>query len=108
LRLLSEKSGRNCASHDAGTHEAYCYFHENEKATSETLAKYTKLDFSTALETYRLSRFSFTANGILTDSDVETLLKRGARTLGLSQRRAGSEGLRFYRAKRGEQRTGIR
>jgi ABC-type nitrate/sulfonate/bicarbonate transport system substrate-binding protein len=65
--------------------KAYRYFHENEKGTSETLAKYTKLDFSTALETYRLSRFGFTANGVLTDADVETLLKQDAKTLGLPQ-----------------------
>ncbi|MGH7870900.1 MAG: ABC transporter substrate-binding protein [Candidatus Binatia bacterium] len=65
--------------------KAYRYFHENEKGTSETLAKYTKLDFSTALETYRLSQFGFTANGVLTDADVETLLKQDAKTLGLAQ-----------------------
>jgi NitT/TauT family transport system substrate-binding protein len=64
--------------------KAYRYFHENEKGTSETLAKYTKLDFSTALETYRLSQFGFTVNGVLTDTDVETLLKQDAKTLGLS------------------------
>jgi ABC-type nitrate/sulfonate/bicarbonate transport system substrate-binding protein len=64
---------------------AYRYFHENEKGTNETLAKYTKLDFSTALETYRLSQFGFTANGVLTDTDVETLLKQDAKTLGLAQ-----------------------
>ena len=65
--------------------KAYRYFHENEKGTSETLAKYTKLDFSTALETYRLSQFGFTANGVLTETDVETLLKQDAKTLGLTQ-----------------------
>jgi len=65
--------------------KAYRYFHENEKGTSETLAKYTKLDFATAVETYRLSRFGFTANGVLTDTDVETLLKQDAKTLGLAQ-----------------------
>jgi NitT/TauT family transport system substrate-binding protein len=64
---------------------AYRYFHENEKGTSETLAKYTQLDFSTALETYRMSQFGFTANGVFTDSDVETLLKQDAKTLGLAQ-----------------------
>ena len=64
---------------------AYRYFHENEKGTSETLAKYTKLDFSTALETYRMSQFGFTANGVLTDTDVEILLKQDAKTLGLAQ-----------------------
>ena len=65
--------------------KAYRYFHENEKGTSETLAKYTKLDLATALETYRMSRFGFTSNGILTETDMETLLKQDAKTLGLHQ-----------------------
>jgi NitT/TauT family transport system substrate-binding protein len=63
--------------------KAYRYFHENEKGTSETLAKYTKLDLPTAVETYRMSQFGFTSNGILTDADVDTLLKQDAKTLGL-------------------------
>ena len=65
--------------------KAYRYFHENEKGTSETLAKYTKLDLPIALETYRMSRFGFTSNGVLTDADMETLLKQDAKTLGLAQ-----------------------
>ena len=63
--------------------KAYRYFHENEKGASETLAKYTNLEYATALETYRLSQFGFTTNGILNDTDVETLLKQDAKTLGL-------------------------
>ena len=65
--------------------KAYRYFHENEKGASETLAKYTRLDLATAVETYHLSRFGFTGNGVLTDTDVETLLKQDAKTLGLAQ-----------------------
>lgn len=65
--------------------KAYRYFHENEKGTSETLAKYTKLDLATARETYRMARFGFTANGILSDSDIETVLKQDAKTLGVAQ-----------------------
>jgi NitT/TauT family transport system substrate-binding protein len=64
--------------------KAYRYFHENEKGTSETLAKYTKLDFAIALETYRMSRFGFTGNGILSETDVDTLLKQDAKTLALA------------------------
>ena len=64
--------------------KAYRYFHENEKGTSETLAKYTNLDLPTAIETYRMSQFGFTSNGILTDADVDTLLKQDAKTLGLA------------------------
>jgi ABC-type nitrate/sulfonate/bicarbonate transport system substrate-binding protein len=65
--------------------KAYRYFHENEKGTSETLAKYTKLDLATVTETYRLSRFGFTTNSVLTDKDIEILLREDAKTLGLSQ-----------------------
>jgi hypothetical protein len=65
--------------------KAYRYFHENEKGTSETLANYTKLDLPTAIETYRMSQFGFTSNGVLTDRDVEILLKQDAKTLGLGQ-----------------------
>jgi ABC-type nitrate/sulfonate/bicarbonate transport system substrate-binding protein len=64
--------------------KAYRYFRENEKGASETLAKYTKLDLPTAVETYRMSRFGFTNSGILTDTDMETLLKQDAKTLGLA------------------------
>jgi NitT/TauT family transport system substrate-binding protein len=64
---------------------AYRYFHDNERGTGETLAKYTKLDLATALETYRISRSGFTANGILSDADIETVLKQDAKTLGLAQ-----------------------
>jgi NitT/TauT family transport system substrate-binding protein len=64
--------------------KAYRYFHENEKGTSETLAKYTKLDLPTAVETYRMSEFGFTSNGILTAADMDTLLKQDAKTLGLA------------------------
>jgi len=64
--------------------KAYSYFHENEKGTSETLTRYTKLDFASALETYRMSRFGFTGNGILSETDVDTLLKQDAKTLALA------------------------
>ena len=44
----------------------------------------TQLDLATADETYRMSQFGFTSNGILTDTDLETLLKQDAKTLGLA------------------------
>jgi ABC-type nitrate/sulfonate/bicarbonate transport system substrate-binding protein len=65
--------------------KAYRYFHENEKGTSETLAKYTGLDLPTTLETYRLSRFGFTTNGVLSERDMEELMRQDAKTLGLAQ-----------------------
>jgi NitT/TauT family transport system substrate-binding protein len=88
--------------------KAYRYFHENEKGTSETLAKYTKLDFSTALETYRLSQFGFTADGTLTDTDVETLLKQDAKTLGLAQPVPASKVFDFTLQKEVNKELGLR
>jgi NitT/TauT family transport system substrate-binding protein len=87
---------------------AYRYFHENEKGTSETLAKYTQLDFSTALETYRMSQFGFTANGVLTDADVETLLKQDAKTLGLAQPVPAAKVFDFNPQKEANKELGIR
>jgi len=65
--------------------KAYRYFHENEKGTAETLAKYTRLDLATTTETYRMSKFGFTANSVLTDKEMEILLRDDAKTLGLAQ-----------------------
>ena len=88
--------------------KAYRYFHENERATSETLAKYTKLDFGTALETYRISRFGFTSNGILSDADIETLLKQDAKTLGLAQPAAAAKVFDFSVQRQISQELGIK
>jgi ABC-type nitrate/sulfonate/bicarbonate transport system substrate-binding protein len=88
--------------------KAYRYFHENEKGTSETLAKYTKLDFATALETYRISQFGFTANGILTDGDMEMLLRQDAKTLGLPHLIAPTKVFDFSLQKQINQELGIK
>jgi hypothetical protein len=37
------------------------------------------------LETYRISRFGFTSNGILSDADMEELMKQDAKVLNLPQ-----------------------
>lgn len=65
--------------------KAYRYFHESEKGTAETLAKYTRLDLATTTETYRLSKFGFTTDSVLTEREMETLLRDDAKTLGLPQ-----------------------
>jgi NitT/TauT family transport system substrate-binding protein len=59
------------------------YFHQNERGTSEVLAKYLNVDFPTALETYRISRTAFTTNGIPTDDEIGEYLKADAQILGL-------------------------
>ncbi|MGH7931076.1 MAG: hypothetical protein ACREQV_25165, partial [Candidatus Binatia bacterium] len=65
--------------------KAYAYFHDNEKEASAILAKYMNLDLQTTLETYRIAKFSFSRNGVLTDKEVEKLLIQDAKTLNLSQ-----------------------
>jgi ABC-type nitrate/sulfonate/bicarbonate transport system substrate-binding protein len=59
------------------------YFHQNERGTSEVLAKYLNVDLSTAVETYRLSRAAFTTDGIPTDEEINEYLKADAQILGL-------------------------
>jgi NitT/TauT family transport system substrate-binding protein len=60
------------------------YFHQNERGTSEVLAKYLNVDFPTALETYRISRTAFTTDGIPTDDEIGEYLKADAQILGLA------------------------
>ena len=61
------------------------YFWENERGTAEVLAKYLKVDLSVALESYRLARPAFTANGIPTDKEVEDFLRADAEVLKLRE-----------------------
>lgn len=60
------------------------YFHQNEKGTAEILVKNLNVDLSTALETYRISRGAFTANGIPSDDELTEYLKEDAKILGLA------------------------
>lgn len=60
------------------------YFHQNERGSSEVLAKYFNVDFQTALETYRISRLAFTTDGIPTKDEIIEYLKEDARILGLA------------------------
>jgi NitT/TauT family transport system substrate-binding protein len=106
-RALSEKRPLVRRMMRART-KAYRYFHENEKGTSETLAKYTKLDFATALETYRISQFGFTRNGVLTDGDMEMLLRQDAKTLGLPHPIAPTKVFDFSLQKQINQELGIK
>ncbi|HET9550101.1 MAG TPA: hypothetical protein VFQ03_08005, partial [Candidatus Binatia bacterium] len=47
--------------------------------------KYTRLDLATTTETYRMSKFGFTPNSVLTEKEIEILLRDDAKTLGLTQ-----------------------
>jgi NitT/TauT family transport system substrate-binding protein len=59
------------------------YFHQNERGSSEVLAKYLNVDYQTALETYRISRVAFTTDGIASDEEIAEYLKADAQILGL-------------------------
>lgn len=64
--------------------KAHKYLLENEKGTTETLAKFMKLDPAMITESYRLARFGFTKDGVLTDRDAEEYLREEAKLLGLA------------------------
>jgi ABC-type nitrate/sulfonate/bicarbonate transport system substrate-binding protein len=64
---------------------AHRYFWENERGTAEVLANYLKVDLPVALESYRLARPAFTANGLATDKEVEDFLRADAAVLKLKE-----------------------
>lgn len=59
------------------------YFWENERGASEVLAKYLKVEFPVALESYRFSRPAFTTNGVPTDKELAEYLKMDAEFMAL-------------------------
>lgn len=61
------------------------YFFENERGAAEVLAKYLNVELPVALESYRLARPAFTANGIPTDKEVEEFLRADAELLKLRE-----------------------
>ncbi|HZA55139.1 MAG TPA: ABC transporter substrate-binding protein [Candidatus Udaeobacter sp.] len=61
------------------------FFHANETASAEILAKQLNVSQSIAMETYRFSRPSFTRNGIPTDKEVDEHLKSDAQFLHLKE-----------------------
>jgi ABC-type nitrate/sulfonate/bicarbonate transport system substrate-binding protein len=64
---------------------AHRYFWENERGTAEVLANYLKVELPVALESYRLARPAFTANGLPTDKEVEDFLRADAAVLKLKE-----------------------
>src|SRR6266545_2831026 len=64
---------------------AHRYFWENERGTAEVLANYLKVELPVALESYRLARPAFTANGLPTDKEVEDFLRADAELLKLRE-----------------------
>jgi ABC-type nitrate/sulfonate/bicarbonate transport system substrate-binding protein len=64
---------------------AHRYLWENEQGTAEVLAKYLNVELAVALESYRLARPAFTANGLATDKEVEDFLRADAEILKLKE-----------------------
>jgi ABC-type nitrate/sulfonate/bicarbonate transport system substrate-binding protein len=61
------------------------YFWENERGTGEVLAKYVRVDLPIALESYRLSREAFAANGIPSEREINEVLKTDAEMLKIAE-----------------------
>jgi NitT/TauT family transport system substrate-binding protein len=59
------------------------YVWEEEQGSSEVLAKYLKVDYSVAQESYKLSRAAFTAEGVLSEQEMREFLNADAQILGL-------------------------
>ena len=67
------------------------YYLENEREGSEFLARLYKIDFKTALESYRESKPAFTTTGIPTDDEIKEHLAADAQILKLPKPLAPSE-----------------
>jgi ABC-type nitrate/sulfonate/bicarbonate transport system substrate-binding protein len=61
------------------------YYLENEREGSEFLARLYRVDFKTALESYRGSKPAFTSTGIPTDDEIKEHLAGDAQTLKLAK-----------------------
>jgi ABC-type nitrate/sulfonate/bicarbonate transport system substrate-binding protein len=61
------------------------YYLENEREGSEFLARLYKVDFKTALESYRASKPAFTGTGIPTDEEIKEHLAVDAQILKLAK-----------------------
>ena len=71
------------------------YYLENEREGSEFLARLYKIDFKTALESYRASKPAFTGTGIPTDDEIKEHLANDAQILKLSKPVSSSEIFEF-------------
>jgi len=61
------------------------FYLENEREGSEFLARLYKVDFKTALESYRASRPAFTSTGVPTDDEIKEHLTSDAQILKLPE-----------------------
>ena len=84
------------------------YFWENERGASEVLAKYLKVEFPVALESYRLSRPAFTTNGIPTDNELAEYLKMDAEFMALPKPTPAAKVFDFSLQREVNQELGVR
>ena len=84
------------------------YFWENERGTSEVLAKYQGVDYPVALESYRLSNPAFTSQGIPSEKEVEDFLKADAELLKLPKPVAAGKIFDFSLQREVNQELGIK
>jgi ABC-type nitrate/sulfonate/bicarbonate transport system substrate-binding protein len=84
------------------------YFWENERGTSEVLAKYQGVDYPVALESYRLSNPAFTSQGIPSEKEVEDFLKADAVLLKLPKPVAAGKIFDFSLQREVNQELGIK
>jgi ABC-type nitrate/sulfonate/bicarbonate transport system substrate-binding protein len=61
------------------------YFWDNERGTAEVLVKYMHVEIPVALESYKLARPAFTANGLPAEKEVEDFLRADAEVLKLRE-----------------------
>jgi NitT/TauT family transport system substrate-binding protein len=84
------------------------YFMENERGTSEVLAKYQNGDLPVAVESYRLAKPAFTLNGIPSDREIEEFLKSEAELLKLKEPVSASKIFDFSLQREVNQELGVK
>jgi NitT/TauT family transport system substrate-binding protein len=84
------------------------YFFENERGASEVLAKYQNVEYSVALESYRLAKPAFTSNGIPSEREIDEFLKADAELLKLKEPVAPSKIFDFTLQREVNQELGIK
>ncbi len=84
------------------------YFMENERGTSEVLAKYQNVELPVAVESYRLAKPAFTLNGIPSDKEIEEFLKSEAELIKLKEPVSPSKIFDFSLQREVNQELGVR
>ena len=84
------------------------YFMENERGTSEVLAKYQNVELPVAVESYRLAKPAFTLNGVPSDKEIEEFLKSEAELLKLKEPVSASKIFDFSLQREVNQELGVK